>query len=644
MKTLISGFVDRPHLLEKDSTEKDQPKLVVVLHDFEQLDITVVKDIFTISSIPSGEKVLEEVLHKVNASSLAAAKSCSLFGQTFFDSHFEPDLIIGPTVLAYLKDYYNRHNSSIDALLNILHIVHLKHFCGESLTLLVKSTPSFELLAKPTSLPFVRAVLARLKLAEAPNSASNTDVELSSIIDGTNRARASVYSRARRMRIGFGILSLVQDFVTNEGYKGLDWGHGIIDVMIRVLQGRGALKSDLKFLGIIVRKLKVTQLARLLESIHIFFNTMPPQVRSSEDEARTQLVLAINALPRQDDNDVTGTRVQVSANFSDWLVQYLNEILIPLDDLPLWDIWYTGASPFPVDLINPSMRATVVAGLLYPRDFAASSDDKDKEQGDPPLWELPDTSILFHRYLDSGKMINIYDWFTSFQLELETQKEELGKQVQAKSRPSSPKKRGGKGKAKVVEKDTETEDDVERWQLELQARFMRAMQELDYLGFLKHTGRKADHVQRINAQPELLPACDVDVQTRLRIESLNTMTKRHPNLLLDRDHLCIYCARKAISLSASSEATKPLRTVSITIHPLINPRVSEGAKQHSKDILDEYSQSPDQPAKSAGTADVDPSELSQQQLGGYKATRKNPNVSQEAKQHATDILEERGQI
>ena len=67
-----------------------------------------------------------------------------------------------------------------------------------------------------------------------------------------------------------------------------------------------------------------------------------------------------------------------------------------------------------------------------------------------------------------------------------------------KSGRGTPKKqKKGKGKQKAVESEPgegEEEEEEEKWKLEVQARFMRAMHELDYLGFLKHTGRKADHV------------------------------------------------------------------------------------------------------------------------------------------------------
>ena len=36
--------------------------------------------------------------------------------------------------------------------------------------------------------------------------------------------------------------------------------------------------------------------------------------------------------------------------------------------------------------------------------------------------------------------------------------------------------------------------DEDEWKMQVHARFIRALHELDHLGFIKHTGRKADHI------------------------------------------------------------------------------------------------------------------------------------------------------
>lgn len=129
----------------------------------------------------------------------------------------------------------------------------------------------------------------------------------------------------------------------------------------------------------------------------------------------------------------------------------------------------------------------MVAALLRPKEYTIALDGTNEEPSPVSVWELPDTSILFRRYLDSGKMINVYDWFESFQLVLETQRKK------SKKAPSGKARGKGKGKRQAVEDNEEAE---EKWRIEVQARFVRALQELDYLGFIKHTGRKADHVLR----------------------------------------------------------------------------------------------------------------------------------------------------
>ena len=94
-------------------------------------------------------------------------------------------------------------------------------------------------------------------------------------------------------------------------------------------------------------------------------------------------------------------------------------------------------------------------------------------------------------------MINVYDWFESFQTILETQRMELrtrsSNDKRQKTRTPSPRKRG-----KMKQPPPETEEDLERWKVEVNARFIRALHELDYLGFIKHIKRKAkaDHVLR----------------------------------------------------------------------------------------------------------------------------------------------------
>lgn len=107
-------------------------------------------------------------------------------------------------------------------------------------------------------------------------------------------------------------------------------------------------------------------------------------------------------------------------------------------------------------------------------------------------------------------MINVYDWFQSFAVVLESQRRHQRrlKDAQATRGDAPLVSEIGQGKERMTEVDEgeedvmdvedgdETDDDGEDWKVQVQARFIRALHELDYMGFIKHTGRKADHVVR----------------------------------------------------------------------------------------------------------------------------------------------------
>jgi len=88
----------------------------------------------------------------------------------------------------------------------------------------------------------------------------------------------------------------------------------------------------------------------------------------------------------------------------------------------------------------------------------------------------PDICILFSRYANAGRTINVYDWFESF-----------AQGVKA-TRPRKIGNPQGKGKSKEKKGDAVV-DDEEVWRREVYGRFMWAVHEMDMLGLLRWTGR-----------------------------------------------------------------------------------------------------------------------------------------------------------
>ncbi|KAK7058826.1 hypothetical protein VNI00_001450 [Paramarasmius palmivorus] len=68
---------------------------------------------------------------------------------------------------------------------------------------------------------------------------------------------------------------------------------------------------------------------------------------------------------------------------------------------------------------------------------------------------------------------------------------------------------------------------------------------------------------------------------------------------------------------------------------LKNDNASEEAKQHAREVLDEHGASAEPLPQSRKNPNPDPERVK----AGYKATLNNPNTSDEAKQKAQEVLE-----
>ncbi|KAH9169541.1 origin recognition complex subunit 3 N-terminus-domain-containing protein [Lactarius sanguifluus] len=517
MKALVTGFVNHPpngkdvqrkpvtslasydiELLKvwygvlRDSAEGPEPppQLVVFLHDFEQFDESVVQDMFYICSsyVPQLPLIvvvaLVSVLSLLRVDTFTVPSGPTLLERTFFDLRFEPDVMVGPAALDFLTDLFCRHASSVEGALLILQLAHFKHF-DEPLTVFVHD----ELLGKlsdPKGIAFLTSLVSwsfgHQELAS--NQVGWPVNDVAGLLASIAEARADFRSRLRRFKLAFGVLLRVRKIMLNLGYRTAEVDKTPLEMMSASL--RGGLAREGKYLVMMTKSAVPHSLAM----------TDPPillRVLRKLSVEKTQILLQdlqsfLDELPGAEGATSTG----VADEFGDWLAGYFQlvsppaatpfipakadagprEHIINLEDLRLWEIWYTGPTPFPSDILNPAPRASVVSALLQPQSFLpVSHNDATPER--LPIWKLPDASILFRRYLEAGRMINVYDWYDSFSQAIESQRSHLS--------------RGG---------DEGSGVDEEEWKMHVQARFMRALHTLDLIGLIKHTGRKADHVMR----------------------------------------------------------------------------------------------------------------------------------------------------
>ncbi|KAH9000613.1 origin recognition complex subunit 3 N-terminus-domain-containing protein [Lactarius hatsudake] len=527
MKALVAGFVNHPpngkdvqrkpvtslasydiELLKvwygvlRDSAEGPEPppQLVVFLHDFEQFDESVVQDMFYICSsyvpqlplivVVALSSLFPSFLHTTYPQSVLSLLRVDTFtvpsgptllerviAETFFDLRFEPDVMVGPAVLDFLTDFFCRHASSVGGALLILQLAHFKHF-DEPLTVFVHDellgTSSAELATEKLSdskgIAFLTSLVSwsfgHQELAS--NQVGWPVNDVAGLLASIAEARVAFRSRLRRFKLAFGVLLRVRKVMLNLGYRTAEVDKTPLEMMSASL--RGGLAREGRYLVMMTKSAVLYSLA--MTDPPSYFVSFLDELPGHMDETReVSQRLATSAELLEGAEGATSTGV--ADEFGDWLAGYFQEHIINLEDLRLWEIWYTGPTPFPSEMLNPAPRASVVSALLQPQSFLPASHNDATPEERLPIWKLPDASILFRRYLEAGRMINVYDWYDSFSQAIESQRSHLSRG-------------GGEGSGA----------DEEEWKMHVQARFMRALHTLDLIGLIKHTGRKADHVMR----------------------------------------------------------------------------------------------------------------------------------------------------
>ncbi|XP_022101545.1 origin recognition complex subunit 3-like [Acanthaster planci] len=117
--------------------------------------------------------------------------------------------------------------------------------------------------------------------------------------------------------------------------------------------------------------------------------------------------------------------------------------------------------------INASPRAAIQTALNNPSHYLQS--ELCKAEPGVVLSTMPDVCIAYKLHMECGRLINLYDWLQAFITVV------TGEQ----------------------EQDEGSHDNSKKPDPQLQARFIRAVSELQFLGFIKATRKKTDHVARL---------------------------------------------------------------------------------------------------------------------------------------------------
>ncbi|ORZ01077.1 origin recognition complex subunit 3 N-terminus-domain-containing protein [Syncephalastrum racemosum] len=161
-------------------------------------------------------------------------------------------------------------------------------------------------------------------------------------------------------------------------------------------------------------------------------------------------------------------KTKVAMEVSDWLLETFRHCLRSYTKVPLSELNYYTTAKLHEKCFAAQPRATIQTGLSQPWHYLSCeccAGDLHQQQGASIQPTTQDSCILYKLYLECGRMINLYDWFVAFGCIIEREK-----------RP----------KGRCLEEN------------EVQARFVRSVAELQYMGFIRPTQRKTDHVLRLS--------------------------------------------------------------------------------------------------------------------------------------------------
>uniref|UniRef100_A0A8C4WUW8 Origin recognition complex subunit 3 n=1 Tax=Eptatretus burgeri TaxID=7764 RepID=A0A8C4WUW8_EPTBU len=145
------------------------------------------------------------------------------------------------------------------------------------------------------------------------------------------------------------------------------------------------------------------------------------------------------------------------------VIHLVKKFLRPPEVQPLHEAWYYNGATSLRQHLDGTPRTSIHTALVRPQHYLQMGSKEvasTQGSGTDSLLSSPDICVAYRLHLECGRLINLYDWLQAF--------------------------------AAVV--DREHEDEI---QPQIHARFKRAVSDLQFLGFVKPTKRKTDHVARL---------------------------------------------------------------------------------------------------------------------------------------------------
>ncbi|CAO0800371.1 unnamed protein product [Mucor circinelloides] len=519
------------------------PNLVVILQDFESFEPAVVQDFFTICSeyrsrlpivcivgIATSTEILHQSLSKSTIGLLRIEKFTLEQSEVWFNRVIEEMFLDSTTTIKFgarpykfLLDHFYLYDYSISKATASLKYAYMHHFYGNPLSIFLplmqydKSKMQDSLTGWMTNkvlnehhtthirmLKSFRAYIEALASTEPKKALRLLEDDDYLITEVVPDLLDDIKTYQQEFRMGINLLVLLQaQFPSFTSFSNLRKSKRLLLLEALGSNDKFSEKGELvKSLVILVRKIDEEHVGKLLTELHQFFEKAEYQKISASavkqlkewqerfdhlaegdahHTAKANAKLEGMLLPdvQASRSTATSKKVQtqsiehlkkkgseaskIAMSIAEWVEDVFAHHLRSFTQLPLYEIIYYTNIQLHEKSFASQPRAAVQTALTQPQHYMYCSCCH-TEKSDQILSSEHDTCILYKLYLECGRMINLYDWFVAFGCIVEREKRSPNKKLEEN---------------------------------EVQARFIRSVAELQFLGFIKPTQRKTDHVIRL---------------------------------------------------------------------------------------------------------------------------------------------------
>jgi origin recognition complex subunit 3 len=413
--------------------------------------------------------------------------------QLVFSAITHPDarLWLGPTLLASALERQSDYIQSVDELVDVVEYAYMSSYYANALSIFLdpdiklKSIPAdhFEALRNlPSFRTWVQSILEKKSDAERVRKLLESDEEL---LLETKQQIQKGKQKLCDLTTTLDVIRAIQECLPNTPTP--PKSTLFIQAMSCKLHGSAMIKTLLMSVRKAQSNIATPLMDAVVEKASTIFSTDVMAMRCRLDSVFAGMTDKAQPLRSADDIGSSTVRTTVVAQkvhlskqksqlsvddsmytdilreFSNHLELYLNTTLIDPQDLPFHEIFlYDLKSPHR-EVFTPRPRHAIERALTSPHDYLDCDCCAPENGGDGGDEEAtlsstqPAAAMLYQLYLESGSLINISDLWQAFQAVTGGEKDES----------------------------------------ELMALFQRGLAELRYLGLVKSTRKRADHVAKV---------------------------------------------------------------------------------------------------------------------------------------------------